>query len=86
MSFESPLVRLNRDLREFARPDPQPASTSASMDLYSEADITIGNARTATADETIQATVPALGSTNTRVPRTAVQNPNPVPINWNGIT
>jgi DASH complex subunit ASK1 len=79
MSFESPLVRLNRDLREFARPDPQPASTSASMDLYSEADITIGNARTATADETIQATVPALGSTNTRVPRTTVQNPNPPP-------
>jgi DASH complex subunit ASK1 len=33
MSLESPLVRLDRELREFDRADPQPVSTSASIGL-----------------------------------------------------
>ncbi|KAI0246628.1 hypothetical protein BJV78DRAFT_124399 [Lactifluus subvellereus] len=52
-SIESPLVRLGRDLREFARADPQPASTSTS--IFSEADLTAGTITANAADETVQA-------------------------------
>lgn len=74
MSLESPLVRLDRELREFARADPQPASTSASIDLFSEADLTIGNAITVGEDETVHAPTPAPAPSNTRVVRPTVQS------------
>jgi DASH complex subunit ASK1 len=59
MSLESPLVRLDRELREFGRADPQPASTSASIDIFSEADLTVGNVTTVVVDETVHAPTPA---------------------------
>ena len=52
-------MRLDRELRDFARPDPQPASTSASIDLFSEADVTVGHLTTVSTDETVQAPTPA---------------------------
>ncbi|KAH9984074.1 hypothetical protein BJV74DRAFT_590288 [Russula compacta] len=73
MSIESPLIRLDRELRDFARADPQPASTSASVDLLSEADLTVGNVTTVAADETVHAPAPAPGPSNTRKSRPTVQ-------------
>jgi DASH complex subunit ASK1 len=75
MSLESPLVRLDRELREFARADPQPASTSASIDLFSEADLTVGNVTTFVADETVHGPTPAPAPapSNTRIVRPTVQ-------------
>ena len=75
MSLESPLVRLDRELREFGRADPQPASTSASIDIFSEADLTVGNITTVVADETVHAPTPAPAPapSNTRVIRPTVQ-------------
>ena len=75
MSLESPLVRLDRELREFGRADPQLASTSASIDLFSESDLTVGNVTTVVADETVHAPTPAPASapSNTRVIRPTAQ-------------
>jgi len=73
VSIESPLVRLNRELRDFARADPQPASTSTSMDLFSETDVTVDDAGAVAADETVQASVPAPAPPHTRGPRNAVR-------------
>jgi len=73
MSIESPLVRLDRELRDFARADPQPASTSASIDLFSEADITVSNANAVAADVTVQASALGPAPVNTREPRTTMQ-------------
>ena len=71
--LESPLVRLDRELREFARVDPQPASTSASIDLISEADLTVGNVTTVVEDKTVHAPTPAPAPSNTGVIRPTVQ-------------
>jgi DASH complex subunit ASK1 len=101
MSLESPLVRLDRELREFARADPQPASTSPSSDLFSEADLTVGNVATVAAEETVHA-VPTSGSIRPTVqthdvpplsfrhnPATPARNPyipaHSDPRNWSGI-
>ena len=75
VSLESPLVRLDRELREFARADPQPASTSASIDLFSEADLTVGNVTTFVADETVHGPTPAPAPapSDTRIVRPTVQ-------------
>lgn len=70
MSIESPLVRLDRELRDFARADPQPASTSTSTDFFSEADITVSNANAVAADLTVQASSPRPAPVITREPRT----------------
>ena len=51
MSLESPLVRLDRELREFARTDFQPALSPASMVLIFE-DLTAGNVITVVTDNT----------------------------------
>ena len=73
MSMESPLVRLDRELRDFARADPQPASTSASIDIFSEADITVSDVNIVVADVTVQASAPGPAPVNTREPRTTMQ-------------
>jgi DASH complex subunit ASK1 len=85
MSLESPLVRLDRELREFARADPQPASTSPSSDLSSEADLTVGNVAAVAAKDTAHA-VPTPGSasapSNTRVIRPTVQTHDVPPLSF----
>ncbi|KAI0279408.1 hypothetical protein BGY98DRAFT_933197 [Russula aff. rugulosa BPL654] len=85
MSLESPLVRLDRELREFARADPLPASTSASSDLFSEADLTVGNIATVAAEETVHAApTPASAPvpSNTRVVRPTVQTHDVPPLSF----
>ncbi len=82
ISLESPLVRLDRELREFARADPQPASTSASSGLFSGVDLTVGNVSTAPADETVHAAptpVSAPLPSNTRVIRPTTVQAHDVP-------
>jgi DASH complex subunit ASK1 len=85
MSLESPLVRLDRELREFARADPLPASTSASSDLFSEADLTVGNIATVAAEEMVHAApTPASApvSSNARVVRPTVQTHDVPPLSF----
>lgn len=85
MSLESPLVRLDRELREFARADPQPASTSASSDLFSEADLTVGNVATAAGEETVHAAptpASAPAHSNTRVIKPTVQTDDVPPLSF----
>lgn len=85
MSLESPLVRLDRELREFARADPQPASTSASSDLFSEADLTVGDVATISAGKTVHAApipAPAPAPSNTRVMRPTVQSHDVPPLSF----
>ena len=60
MSLESPLVRLDREFREFPRADPQLASTSASIDLSFDADLTVANVTAVVADKTVHAPTPDL--------------------------
>lgn len=82
MSLESPLVRLDRELREFVRADPQPASTSASSDLFPEGDLT-GNVATVAAEETMHAApTPASApvSSRTRIIRPSVQTHDVPPV------
>jgi DASH complex subunit ASK1 len=50
------------------------------MDLHSEVDITIGNARAVTADETVQGPVLAPASSNTRASRTTEPTPVAPPL------
>ena len=87
MSLESPLVRLDRELREFVRADPQLASTSASSDLFSEADLT-GNVATVAAEETVHAApTPASAPvpSNTRIIRPSVQTHDVPPLSFRRI-
>ena len=85
MSLESPLTRLDRELREFGRADPQPASTSASSDLFSEAELTVGNVAITAADETVH-TAPTPASapapSDTRIIRPAVQTHDVPPLSF----
>lgn len=85
MSLESPLVRLERELCEFARADPQPASTSTSSDLFSEADLTVGNIAAVAAEETVHAAptpASAPGPSSTRVMRPTVQTHEVPPLSF----
>lgn len=69
-------MRLDREFREFARADPQPASTSASSDLFSSADLTVGNVATGAAGEAVHAAptpASAPAPSNTRLIRPTVR-------------
>ncbi|KAI0275487.1 hypothetical protein BC834DRAFT_52771 [Gloeopeniophorella convolvens] len=81
-SLESPLVRLDRELREFAQSEPRPASfSSVSIGAFSAVDLSKRTDVTATDDETVhpQARAPAPAPATLQKPRPTARTQTAAP-------